>query len=93
MGRFSGVGLEGGSFGGGQEMNQNNCKYCNTKAISDTQSGSAKSEAVENNSAKIQRATEKKKDNKMTSGTEGEIGGAEGVLATAEGAKINKAHC
>lgn len=38
--------------GGGQEMNQNNCKYCNTKAISDTQSGSAKSEAVENNSAK-----------------------------------------
>jgi len=39
-------------------MNQNNCKYCNTKAISDTQSGSAKSEAVENNSAKTQRATE-----------------------------------
>jgi len=29
----------------------------------------------------------------MTSGTEGENGGAEGVLATAEGAKINKAHC
>jgi len=51
----------GGSFGGGQEMNQNNCKYCNTKAISDTQSGSAKSEAVENNSAKTQRATEKKR--------------------------------
>jgi len=61
MGRFSGVGLEGGPFGGGQEMNQNNCKYCNTKAISDTQSGSAKSEAVENNSAKTQRATEKKR--------------------------------
>lgn len=44
---------------GQQEMNQNNCKYWNTKAISDIQSGSAKSEAVENNSAKQKKKAEK----------------------------------
>lgn len=45
------------------EMNQNNCKYWNTKAISDTQSGSAKSEAVENNSTKQKTKNKKRTGN------------------------------
>lgn len=44
-------------------MNQNNCKYWNTKAISDTQSGSAKSEAVENNSTKQKTKNKKRTGN------------------------------
>jgi len=46
-------------------MNQNNCKYWNTKAISDTQSGSAKSEAVEKNSTKQQQQQKRLKKKKL----------------------------
>lgn len=69
------------------EMNQNNCKYWNTKAISDTQSGSAKSEAVENNSTKQKTKNKKRTGNhsrtRVTRSGEGEgegQGGAQGAV-------------